>query len=36
MNDRQYRLALLLLVYPKPYRENRGDEILGTLLQLRS
>lgn len=32
MKARESRLAVLLRVYPKSYREKRGDEILGTLL----
>ena len=32
MKAGESRLAVLLPVYPKWYRESRGDEILGTLL----
>ncbi len=30
MTNREYRLAVLLWVYPTSYPEKRGDEILGT------
>jgi hypothetical protein len=33
MNDRARRYAKLLWAYPKLYRRERGDEIVGTLLE---
>lgn len=32
MKARESRLAVVLWVYPKSYREKRSDEIFGTLL----
>ena len=32
MSERDEHFARLLLIYPKAYREERGEEILGTLL----
>ena len=33
MRSRADRLAILLRAYPRPYRQRRGEEILGTLLE---
>jgi hypothetical protein len=33
MSERDEHFARLLLIYPKAYREERGEEILGTLLE---
>jgi hypothetical protein len=36
MSEREQSFAKLLRFYPKTYRERNGDEILATLLEVRT